>query len=246
MLWSKKWLSISTRKVRLSCSVYSHSLSRTAHYSLIFKGNSKLSGYLTSEWVSCKSYWCQSYMRSVLNTWRIHTNNHIESFHRVLKYTRMEKRKVRLDAMIQLLRSSISSHFQRVLRLHDLTRVREVLSKKIIEAKSLYIERGRVRCENEEEGTYEVTSKAKDNTKYNVHLLTPEGPSCTCPTNSALQCVHILAAALSFPRAHERGLDPSMPRAYSTSVEGDVSDTEESKTPGESHSVINLYPTSKY
>ena len=174
-------------------------------------------------------------MDSFLNTWRVHTNNHIESFHRVLKYTRMEKRKARVDELLQLLRASVSNHYKRIIQFPDLGRVREILAKRVIDAKSIYIDKGFVISDEHQVGRFVVNSKTHSEIKYVVNLVPPDGPTCTCPTRSALQCVHILASAIMFPKSLDHGLDPRMPRyieSQNTGVGSDVDEPEDVKREG--------------
>ncbi len=121
----------------------------------------------------------------------------------------------------------MSSYYKRVLQTPDLSRVRAVLAKRVLSAKLNYVEVGRVR-EGDGEGVFLVQSKSSQSLVHVVELMTQEGPTCTCSTNSLIQCVHILSAALVFPKANEFGLDPSTPRAYpANKPDGDGSGDEE-------------------
>ena len=186
-------------------------------FCLFCLGEGKVKEYLQSEWISISSMWCKSKIPPIVNTWNIRTNNHIESFHRVLKYCQSEKRKLRVDELLQLLSSSVSSHFKRLLETPARHRVREVLERRFLVANSQYVTPGRVKVVDSEKGVVEVQSKSTANLSYLVQLVTNSGPTCTCPALSTIQCTHIIAAALFFPRTGDIGIEPSIPRAYPAS-----------------------------
>ena len=86
--------------------------------------------------------WCRAYLPHFINTWPLRTNNHIESFHRVLKYIKVEQRKFRVDELVTLLHTSVSSHYKRMIRLPDLHKLRLVIRGQILRAQKDYVDQG--------------------------------------------------------------------------------------------------------
>jgi hypothetical protein len=188
--------------------------------------------YLQSEWLSCQEMWCRSKIPVFLNNWNVRTNNHIESFHRVLKYTKIDKRKLRIDELITLLKDSLTTHYTQLIRVPNLKRLRVVQQNKILRAADLYVNAKRVHPVDPDNGIYQVDSISSPGSRREVNLLTKDGPTCSCPSLSTLQCVHILACSLLFAHCNENGFTPLIPRAPATMKvnavqnESDVEDTE--------------------
>ena len=77
-----------------------------------------------------------------------------------------------------------------------------------------------------------MNSKSNPSFNHQVLLITPEGPKCTCPCTSAIQCMHTLAAGLMFQFCDSHGSEPLVSRETGNQVVSDDSDVEEDGLPG--------------